>query len=169
MRVTYQSTMAERVRDHMRLLELTSSTPKYLRNRIILVVAAAAAALILLPSDAAQGAQFILLAGAFWIGCGFALRRGRRVAGCRSYLNRLYGSDAPVDAEVEMDENGVTINQGERRLDLEWTRITTIADRPDGIELTTGSSAIARIPNRAFPSSAAREEWLSFMKTHHSQ
>ena len=166
MRVTYQSTMDERVRDCVRLRGMSGSTVKYLRNRIILVVVVAAAALFLLPTDSIQGAQFILLAGAFYIACAFALRRGRRVAICRQHLLRLSGGDGPVDTEVEVNEDGIAFLQGERRLALEWRQMAAIADRHDGIEITTTSPAVFSIPNRAVSGPGEREEWLNYLESH---
>ena len=168
MRVTYQSTMDERVRDCVRLRGMSGSTVKYLRNRIIVIGVVAAAALVLLPTDSIQGAQLVLLAGAFYLACAFALRRGRRVAVCRHYLRQLFGSDAPVETEVEVNEDGIVFLQGERRLALEWRQIAAIEDRHDRIEITTTSPAVVSIPNRAFPGPGEREEWLTFLESHHS-
>jgi hypothetical protein len=166
MRVTYESTLDDRVRDSTRLLELTSSTWKYLRNRIILVIGVAVAALVLLPTDPAQGALSVLLVGAFYILCAVTLRIGRRAPRCRRHLILLYGNGAPVPAQAEMDETGITLIQGERRLVMEWPRVDRVADRHDAIELTSGLEAIVRIPNRVFESSDVREEWLSYMRSH---
>lgn len=163
-RISFESTIEERVEAHMRLYQLTGMLRRQLMLPLVIAPAGGLACFFILQGTAEWRLFFAILFALAFSAIHLAFYKQELRRQVRRMLARQLGTSLPVPSEYELSNRGVTFRQGGMEITFRWGSVREVLDAGDAIEVIVHPTGISRIPKRVFRDAAEERAWLEYAR-----